>query len=99
MQRVRAPTSFTISRRAAGDLVANNDCQWESRVKVHEEQSEDNVAENIKLAVLQKYLCDGELAHHLNLQSGRLTTYELTRKEAINNLQNRRGWRLALRTR
>ena len=30
-------------------------CQWD-----YEEQSGDNVSENIKLAVLQKYLCDGE---------------------------------------
>ena len=60
--------------------------QWESRVKVHEEQSGDKVSENIKLAVLQKYLCDGELARHLNLQSARLTTYDLARKEAINDL-------------
>ena len=42
--------------------------QWESRVEVHKEQSGDRVSENIKLAVLQKYLCDGELARHLNLQ-------------------------------
>ena len=48
--------------------------QWESRVRVYEEQSGDEVSENIKLAVVQKYLCDGELARHLNLQSGRLTT-------------------------
>ena len=61
--------------------------QWESRVKVYEEQSGDQVSENIKLAVLQKYLCDGELARHLNLQSGRLSTYELARKEAINYLR------------
>ena len=58
--------------------------QWESRVKVNEEQSGDKVSENIGLAVLQKYLCDGELARHLNLQSSRLTTYDLARKEAIN---------------
>ena len=31
--------------------------QWESRMKVHEERSGDKVSENIKLAVLQKYLC------------------------------------------
>ena len=66
--------------------------QWESRVKVYEEQSGDNVAENINLAVLQKYLCDGELARHLNLQSVRLTTYELARKEAINNLRAKQTW-------
>ena len=36
--------------------------QRDSRVKVYEEQSGDRVSENIKLAVLQKYLCDGELA-------------------------------------
>ena len=58
--------------------------QWESRVKDYEEQSGDKVSENIKLAVLQKNLCDGELARHLNLQSSRLTTYDLARKEAIN---------------
>ena len=33
------------------------------------------------LAVLQKYLCDGELALHLNLQSARLATYDLAREE------------------
>ena len=54
------------------------------QVKVHEERSGDRVSENIKLAVLQKYLCDGELA---NLQLGRLTTYYLTRKEAINHFR------------
>ena len=43
--------------------------QWESRVKVCEEKSGDKVSENIKLAVLEKYLCDGELARHSNLQS------------------------------
>ena len=56
-------------------------------MKVYEEQSGDRVSENIKLAALQKHLCDGELARHLNLQSGRLTTYDLARKEAINNLR------------
>ena len=50
------------------------------------------MAENIKLAVLQKYLCDGELARHLNLQSGRLTTHELARKEAINCLRAKQTW-------
>ena len=50
------------------------------------------VSEN-KLAVLLKYLCDGDLARHLNLQSARLTTYDLARKEAINHLstKKRRG--------
>ena len=55
-------------------------CQWKSSVKVYEEQSGDKVSENIKLAVLQKYLCDGELARHLDLQSSHLTTYDLARK-------------------
>ena len=41
--------------------------QWESRVKVYVEQSGDGVSENIKLAVVQQNLCDGELARHLNL--------------------------------
>ena len=50
------------------------------------------VSENIKLAVLQKYLCDGELARHLNLQSSRLTTYDLARKEAINYLPAKETW-------
>ena len=66
--------------------------QWESRLKVYEEHSGDKVSENIKLAVLQKYLCDGELARHLNLQSGRLTTYDLARKEAINYLRAEQTW-------
>ena len=52
------------------------------------------MSENIKLAVVQKYLCDGELARHLNLQSGRLTTYELARKEAINYLRAKQTWTL-----
>ena len=69
--------------------------KWESRVKVYEEQSGDRVSENIKLAILQKYLCDGELARHLNLQSARLTTYDLARKEAINYLRRKTGvWKL-----
>ena len=38
------------------------------QVKVYEEHSGDKVSENIKLAVWQKYLCNGELARHLNLQ-------------------------------
>ena len=59
---------------------------------VYEEQSGDNVSENIKLAVLQKYLCDGELARHLNLLSARLTTYDLARKEAINHLRAKQTW-------
>ena len=66
--------------------------QWESRVKVYEEQSGDKVSENIKLAVLRKYLCDGELARHLNLQSSRLTTNDLARKEAINYLRAKQLW-------
>ena len=66
--------------------------QWESRVKVYEEQSGDEMSENIKLAILQKYLCDGELARHLNLQSGRPTTYELARMEAINYLRAKQTW-------
>ena len=61
--------------------------QWESRVKIFEEQSGDNVAENIKVAVPQTYL-----TRHLNLQSGRLTTYELARKEAINFLRAKQTW-------
>ena len=61
-------------------------------MKVYEEQSGDKVSENIKLAVLQKYLCDGELARHLNLQSSRLTTYDLARKEAINCLRAKQRW-------
>ena len=40
----------------------------------------------------QKYLSDGELARHLNLQSGRLTTYEMARKEAINHLRANQTW-------
>ena len=40
----------------------------------------------------QKYLHDGELARHLNLQSGRLTTYDLARKEAINCLRVKQRW-------
>ena len=66
--------------------------QWQSRVKVHEEQSGDTVAENIKLAVLQKYPCDGELARHFNRQSARLTTYDLARKEATNHLHAKQTW-------
>ena len=50
------------------------------------------MTENIKLAVLQKYLCDGELARHLNLQSSRLTTYDLARVEAINYLRAKQTW-------
>ena len=61
-------------------------------MKVHEEQSGDRVSENIKLAVLQKYLCDGELARHLNLQSGRLTTCDLAHKDAINYLRAKQTW-------
>ena len=67
-------------------------CQCESRVKFYEEQSGDRASENIKFAVLQKYLCDGELVRHLNLQSGRLTTYDLARKEAINYLRAEQTW-------
>ena len=47
------------------------------------------VSESIKLAVLQKYLCDGE---HLNLQSSRLTTYDLARKEAVIYLRAKQTW-------
>ena len=61
--------------------------QWESRVRVYEEQSGDNVAENIKQALLQKCLCDGELVRHLNLQSGPLPTCEVARKETISYLR------------
>ena len=61
-------------------------------MKVYEEQKGDRVSENIKLAVLQKYLCDGELARHLYLQSARLTTYDLARKEAINLLRAEQTW-------
>ena len=61
-------------------------------MKVYEEQSRDKVSGNIKLAVLQRYLCDGELARHLNLQSARLTTYNLARKEAINYLRAKQTW-------
>ena len=50
------------------------------------------MSENIKFAVLQNCLCDRELARHLNLQSGRLTTYELARKEAINYLRAMQTW-------
>ena len=59
---------------------------YQCQMKVDEEQIGDGVSENIKLAVLQKYMCDGELARHLNLQSARLTTYDLARKGAIDYL-------------
>ena len=65
-------------------------------MKVCEEQSGEKVSENIKLAVLQEYLCDGELARHLNLQSSRLTTYGPARKEATPE-PRRRGRRLEVR--
>ena len=42
-------------------------------------------------------MCDGELARHLNLQSARLTTYDLARKEAITSEPSRRGRRLDAR--
>ena len=61
-------------------------------MKVCEEQAGDKVSENIMLAVLQKYLCDGELGRHLNLQSARLATYDLARKEAINYLRAKQTW-------
>ena len=67
-------------------------------MKVYEEQSGDRVSENNKLAVLQKYLCDGEFARHLNLQSGRLTTYDLARKEAINYLRAKQTWTASVGT-
>ena len=82
----RVPEGFGF-RRAVQTIY-----QWESRVKVYEEQSGDKVSENIKFAVLRKYLCDGELARHLNLQSSRLTTYDLARKEAINYLRAKKTW-------
>ena len=77
----RLPSRFQAMLQAISSPTTTDDpvqtiYQWESRVKVYEEQSGENVAENIKLAVLQKYLWDGELARHLNLQSGRLTTYD-----------------------
>ena len=77
----RLPSRFSGMLRAILSPTTTDDpvqtiYQWESRVKVYEEESGDNVAENIKLAVLQTYLCDGELARHLNLQSGRLTMYD-----------------------
>ena len=50
------------------------------------------MSENIKLAVLQKYLFDGELARHVNLQSSRLTTYDLARKEEINYFRAKQTW-------
>ena len=50
-------------------------------MKVYEEQSSDRVSENIKLSVVQKYLCDG-----------RLTKYDLARKEAINYLRAKQTW-------
>ena len=60
-------------------------------MKVYEEQSGDKVSENNKLAVLQKCLCDCEIAPHLNLQSARLAAYDLARKEAINHLRKGKG--------
>ena len=65
-------------------------------MKVYEEQSGDRVSENIKLADLQKYLCDGELARHLNLQSGRLTTYDQGRDQ-LPQSKTDRGRRLDAR--
>ena len=41
------------------------------------------------LLFCKKYLCGGELARHLNLQSGRLTTYDLARKETIDYLREK----------
>ena len=44
------------------------------------------------LLFCRQHLCDGELARRLNLQSARLTMYDLARKEAINYLRAKQTW-------
>ena len=46
----------------------------DSPVREIQRLSGDRTSENVELAVLQKYLCNGELAHRPDLQSGSLTT-------------------------
>ena len=84
-----SPLVTDENRRPSAD-----DCQWQGLVKAHEEQSGDSVSQNVKLAVLQRQLYDGELARHLNMQSARLTTYE--RSTAFE--RSRRGLRRELQT-
>ena len=78
-------------------LRGSKDCcrhlyQWESRVKVYEEQSGDQVGEH--QVGSRRSTFDVEFARHLNLQSGRLTTCKLARKEAINYICAKQALRI-----
>ena len=46
----------------------------DSPVRTIQQQSGDRTSENVELAVLKKCLCDGELTHQPDLQSGSPTT-------------------------
>ena len=46
----------------------------DSPVREIQRLSGDRTSENVELAVLQRYLCNGELTHRPDLQSGILTT-------------------------
>ncbi|CAK0826802.1 unnamed protein product [Prorocentrum cordatum] len=71
-----------------GPDAVENMYAWERKLKQYEEQSGDTLADTIKLATLNsKKLLEGNMRTHLNLQAGRLQTYEVARNEAISYLR------------
>ncbi|CAK0901850.1 unnamed protein product [Prorocentrum cordatum] len=70
-----------------GPDAVENIYAWERKLKQYEEQSGDTMADTIKLATLNSKLLEGNLRTHLNLQAGRLQTYEAARNEAISYLR------------
>merc|ERR1712194_547342 len=74
---------LTPAKSVSVEVVYN----WEQKVRQYEEQSGDTISSTIKTSVLTTSLVDADLQRHLNLQVGRLTTYEAARKEAVDYLR------------
>ncbi|CAK0826196.1 unnamed protein product [Prorocentrum cordatum] len=71
-----------------GSDAVENIYAWGRNLKQYEEQSGDTMTDTIKLATLNSKLLEGNLRTHLNLQAGRLQTFEAARNEAISYLRS-----------
>ena len=100
VQRVRAPSSITIPKHAPSPPVNDGERTTQCRQSI-KGKAQSKLTRSSRETVcrrtsswrsLQRHMCDGEPARHLNLQSGRLATYVLNRKEAVNFLRAKQTW-------
>ena len=79
-----------VSSRFQWMLQAPLPCtRTDSSVRENQRQSGDRTSENVELAVLHRYLCNGELAHQPDLQSGRPTTIKAGQSRAVSGVVER----------